>query len=90
MAVTDEYDVAAGGQNFPCSDDETVSEGSYMQVIKWEPGLAEPAWAVVDDSFETQPPTSPDLPSTAPTTRYSYYVIGVGVLSFLCILHPIL
>ena len=90
VAVTDEYDVAAGGSNFPCAEDNTVSDGSYMQVIMWNVGLAEPAWAAVDKAFEAQAPTSPDLPSTAPTTRYSYYVIGVGVLSFLCVLHPIL
>ena len=90
VAVTDEYDVATGGQTFPCADDDIVSEGSYMQVIMWDVGLAEPAWAVVDDAFETQAPTSPDLPSNAPTTRYSYYLVCIAVASFLCILHPIL
>ena len=90
VAVTDEYDVAAGGPNFPCAEEDTVSEGSYMQVIMWNVGLTEPAWAAVNEAFKIEAPTSPDLPSTAPTTRCSYYVIGVGVLSFLCILHPIL
>mmetsp|Transcript_57356 Transcript_57356/g.66236 ORF Transcript_57356/g.66236 Transcript_57356/m.66236 type:complete len:685 (-) Transcript_57356:295-2349(-) len=68
VEVTDEYDIAAGGLRFPCSNEQIVSEGLYMQVVMWTPGLVAPAWAVVEDAFTQQAPTTTDVPSNAPTT----------------------